>query len=326
MKQSSPDPPEMGDVQPPAWFSAFQQEMGRLLRTPLDMSSGRFRAAVEAYPRALVDDVRNDGPGAITRLELYHEQYWRRLFNTFQEAFPRTARAVGYFWFNALVSHFLVKHPPRSFDLSEVTEGFFSWLVAALDEMVLPGKTNPPASGYRVIETPLREFPPSGTRSAAVHVLGSVAAPWSLVTQALHVDEAERRAFRAAWETPWQPTALERARLREMRLRYAPSFSLLRLDYDVPVGRPLDDKEFSPHKQKTPAHVVILRAPRGMTTYPVDPIFARLLALARGCPLGEALNRTEKALTGALREHWEQSVNGYIDNALSYGFWIGTAT
>lgn len=256
----------------------------------------------------------------------YHEQYWRRLFNTLQEAFPRTARAVGYYWFNALASDFLVTHPLRSFDLADATEGFFSWLTRALDEMHLPDRTERAPGGYRVIETPLRAMPQSVARSSAAKVLGSVAAPWSLVAQALHVDEAERRAFRTAWEPPWQPTASERAGLDAMQMRYAPSFSLLRLDYDLAVGKPSETVAFSSERQKTPVHLVILRSPRGIATYPVDPIFARLLALARGCRLGEAMNRTEKALTGVLREHLGRSKDDYIDRALTNGFWLGAVT
>lgn len=310
---------ETVDVQPPEWFTAYQQEMGRLLRTPLDVHTGQFRAAVEAYPKTLVANVHDDGPGAIARLELYHEQYWRRLFNTFQEVFPRVARVTSYFWFNVLVSHFVVERPPQSFDLANASEGFFAWLTRALDEISPPGKTG----GYRFVETPLRAIPPLGARSHPAMVLGSLNAPWSLVAQALHLDEAERRAFRSVYEPVWNPLANERAKLHVMRIRYASSFSLLRLDYDLPMGKPSDDFVFSTERRKNPEHVVIMRSARGIATYPVDPIFARLLALARVCPLGEAITRTEKALTGALREHLVSFRDTYIDAALNNGFWIG---
>lgn len=323
MTQSPQDASPEVDVQPPAWFTAFQVEMGRLLRTPLNTNHGRFRADVESYPRALVADVQNDAPGASARLELYHEQYWRRLFNTLQEAFSRTSRVMGYFGFNGLASRFLDEHPPTSFDLANVTEGFFSWTMHGLDELCPPGKTEAAQGGYRLIETPLRAIPQSAARSSAVGALGAVAAPWSLVAQALHVDEAERRAVRAIWEPLWNPTVQERARLFEMRPRYAPSFSLLRLDYYLPLGKLPDDAEFVPERRKTPAHVVLVRSSRGIATYPIDPIFARLLALARVCRLGEAQIRTEKALNEALREHLRRSSDAYIDSALKYGFWIG---
>lgn len=314
---------ENADLRPPAWLTAFQNEMGRLLRSPLDKQTGRFRAAVESYPPAFVAAVRDDAPGALARIELYHEQYWRRLFNTLQEAFPRTARAVGYFWFNALASHFLEAHPPQSYDLAQASDGFFVWLMRALDEMVSPSKTDAAPNGYRVIETPLRMMPSLGTRSLAANVLGSVNVPWSLVVQALHLDEAEQRAFRGSCESAWIPTPRERAGLYDIRLRFAPSFSLLRLDYELPVGKPSGNVDFSLERRKTPAHVVILRSARGIATYPVDPIFARLLALARVCRLGEAVTRTEKALTDVLREHLRRSMETYIETSLSNGFWIG---
>ena len=326
MTQSPKDPTEMVDVRPPAWFMAFQREMGQLLRTPLDMSIGRFRAPVESYSQTLVADVHNDVPGALARLELYHEQYWRRLFNTLQEAFPRTARALGYFWFNALASHFLVAHPPQSFDLANAREGFFSWMIRALDEMRPHGKTEDVPGAYRVIETSLQAMPQVGPRSSAAAVLGSVPVPWSLVVQALHVDEAERRAFRASWEPAWNPTAEQRASLYDIRLRYASSFSLLRLDYDLPVGRLSEDMAVSLERRGTPMHVVILRSQRGIAMHPVDPIFARLLALARVSRLGEAVVRTEKALTSTLCEHLRRSMQAYIETCLANGFWIGAAT
>lgn len=310
------------DVRPPAWFTAFQQEMGRLLRTPLDVRTGHFRAAVEAYPKAFVADVHDDGPGAIARIELYHEQVWRRLFTTLQDAFPRVARVTSYYWFNVLATHFLVVRPPRAFDLADASEGFFAWLMHALDEINPPGKTE----GYRLIDTPLQAIPPLGVRSHAAMVLGSLNTPWSLVAQALHLDEAERRAFRAACEPAWSPGANERSKLHSMRLRYATSFSLLRLDYDLPVGKPLDDLALSSKRRKNPAHVVILRSPRGIATYPLDPIFARLLARARVCPLGEAITRTENELIGALREHLVTSIDSYIQAALFNGFWIGVVS
>lgn len=323
MTSSVPDSPEMVDIHPPAWLTTFQREMGQILRTPLDTTTGRFRAVVEAYPPAFVAEVIDDGPGAVPRLQLYHEQYWRRLFNTLQETFPRTARAVGYFWFNALASRFLEMFPPQSYDMANVSEGFFSWTMRALDELSPPNHSEAESGGHRVIDTPLRMLPQSGTRSPAAAVLASVTTPWSFVAQALHVDEAERRAFRATCEPLWNPTARERAELWDRRLRYAPSFSLLRLDYDLPLGKLSEGTTFSSERRKTPTHLVILRSSRAIATHPIDPIFARLLALARINRLGEAMARTEKALPPALREHLRRSMDGYIDTSLTKGYWIG---
>lgn len=308
-------------VKPPEWFTAFQLEMGRLLRTPLAVRKGHFRAAVEDYPQTLVAAVHDDGPGAIARLELYHEQYWRRLFNTFQETFPRTARVVGFYGFNMQAAQFLEAHPPHSYDLANAAEGFFAWVMRALEEINPPGKTE----GYRLVTTPLQSIPPVGERSHAALALGSSSAPWSLIAQALNLDEAERRAFRSVCEPAWTPSAQERTGLRTKRLRYAGSFSLLRLDYELPVGQRADDFVFSTEPRKTPAHVAIVRSPRGVATYPLDPVFARLLALGRVCPLGEAIARTEKALPGPLREHLATSMDGYIDAALGNGFWVGAS-
>ncbi len=309
-------------AQPPAWWTELQRDMGRLLRSPLDTSAGQFRAPVASYARALVAQVRDDAPGVQTRLAVYHEQYWKRLFTTLQGAFPRTAAVRGYFWFNGVASTFLETHPPRGFDLADVSERFFSELMAALGELAgAPTKS----AGYSVIETSLRALSGRAQSSAMASALASVDTPWSLVAQALHLDEAERRAFRAPREPAWCPCPEERARLPEARLRYAASFSLLRLDYDLPTGHGVDSMDGRVARRKTPAHVVLARAPRGIATHAVDPIFARLLTRARRDPLGKAVTQTESALAGPLRDHLHRSLDDYIQVAITSGWWVGAS-
>jgi hypothetical protein len=324
MSQFFSDKPETNDIQPPAWFAEYQEELGQLLRTPLQVVKQQFRAPIEAYSRTFVAQIVNDGPGSLARLALYHEQYWRRLFNTFQSTFPRTAKAIGYFEFNQVALQFLAQHPSQSFDLGNSTDGFFSWLSDALELMISSSKND--SNGYRIIDTPLRSLPKTVDSSATVNTLGSVAAPWSFVLQALSLDEAERRAFRAAWEPLWEPSSSEKMRFRQLRFRYASSFSLLRLDYDLPLGRFSESQELSLERRKTPLHIVILRAQRSLGTYPLDPVFARLLALARNLSWGDAITQTERALPESLRNHLRNSVDTYADRALTRGFWTGIAT
>ena len=321
MSGSNDDDHAPHEAQPPPWWAELQRDMGRLLCTPLDAGSGQFRAPVASYPRALVAQVRDDAPGVIARLALYHEQYWKRLFSTLQTSFPRTAAVMGYFRFNGVVAAYLRRNPPRTFDLSDVGERFFPELSAALDTLAAG---HPKTTGYRLIEKPLRVLSGSAASAPLDGALGSVDAPWSLVAQALHLDEAERRAFRAPREPIWDPSPEERARLRDARLHYATSFSLLRLDYDLPTG-PVEGMDGHVPRRKTPKHVALARAPRGITAQIVDPIFARLLSRARLGSLGEAITQTESALAGSLRDHLHHSLDEYIHVALTSGFWVGAA-
>ena len=327
MSRREEDVCEPVNAEPPAWWTELQAEMGRLLRTPLDSSQGRFRAPVEEYSLAFVAAVRNEAPGVNARLALYHEQYWRRLFTTIQTAFPRTASVIGHFWFNGLVSRYLEMHPPRGFDLSDVGERFFPALMAALEPLAALGVGSglgKESAGYRVIEDSLRTLQQRCVHeSPMAGIFRSVDAPWSLVTQALHLDEAERRAFRATGEAVWSPSPEERARLRDSRLRYAGSFSLLRLDYELPLSQALDGLDHDAPRRKTPMQVVVVRGKIGVATQVVDPVFARLLARGRLVPLGEAVAQTESALQGSLREHLHRSLDDYIRVALTNGWWVG---
>lgn len=324
MSQSNDDgdDSEPRGAAPPPWWTELQEELGKLLCAPLDASSGRFRAPVAAYPRALVAEVRDEAPGVHERLALYHEQYWKRLFTTLQGSFPRAAAVMGYFQFNGVASRFLGMYPPRSFDLADVSERFFEEVSAALDALA---SGHAKTAGHRLIETPLRALSGSAPGATLAGDLGSVEAPWSLVAQALHLDEAERRAFRAAREPIWQPSPEERARLPEARLRYAASFSLLRLDYNLPTGPVTGSMDGRVARGKAPAHVVLVRAPRGVAAQIIDPIFARLLTRARLGLFGDAVKQTEGALAAPLREHLHRSLDEYIDTALSRGFWVGAA-
>jgi hypothetical protein len=113
--------------------------------------------------------------------------------------------------------------------------------------------------------------------------------------------------------------------LPEARLKYAASFSLLRLDYELPTGPVTGAMDGRVARTKAPAHVVLVRAPRGVAAQTIDPIFARLLSRARLGLFGDAVKQTESALAAPLRDRLHRSLDGYIDIALSRGFWVGAA-
>lgn len=88
------------------WLADFQAEFGNAIRTPLDRSTGTLTAITKG--------------GMAT----YNRQYWFRLFEVMQEAYPRTAKALGYWAFNAHAARFLEANPPKSWNLDDVPHGF----------------------------------------------------------------------------------------------------------------------------------------------------------------------------------------------------------
>lgn len=152
---------------PPPWLSELQADLGALLRSPLDPSSGTFRAPVEAYDPALVAQIAAGvGVGPATprdRIAVYHRQGWVRLFDGLQKAWPRSARVLGYWRFNQVVSRHLAENPPAHNDLDRAADG---------------------------LEGPLR-----------------AAGDAELLAEAVTADAAERRATLAAWVGLWAPPA-----------------------------------------------------------------------------------------------------------------------
>jgi hypothetical protein len=309
---------------PPEWWRSLQSDLSALLAVPLVSDGGAFRPRTDAYAPSVVGAIVDDGPGAIARLALYHEQIWRRFFNALQGSFPRVARVMGAFHFNRAASLFLEQCPPQGVDLADIGVGFFPWLETQLDAIAPRAVAARPA---RLVETPLRELvperPPKDLPLGSV--MGALEAPWSLLSQALRFDEAERRAFRAPREPRWQPTPNQRARLSKMRVVYASSFSLVRLDYILPSSGARDELDARAPRSKTPVHWVVVRTDSGVATFVVDPLFARLLARAADEPLGDAVEAVSQAASGPLREHFVANLERYLERAIDTGCWIGAA-
>jgi len=113
----------------PGWLAEFQAHFGDVVRTPLDRSSGTLRATPDRYDAVMTRDAR-DGPRApgAARLAVYNRQYWFRLFEVLQAAFPLTARLLGYWTFNGHAGRFLLQVPPRGWDIEAAGLGFVPFL------------------------------------------------------------------------------------------------------------------------------------------------------------------------------------------------------
>ncbi|MBM4282504.1 MAG: DUF2063 domain-containing protein [Deltaproteobacteria bacterium] len=333
-------------VAPPAWWQALQDDFGAFLRSPLRDDGGRFRADA-ADTAKLLACVKDDEPGAAARLALYHAQYWMRLFHVLQQAFPRTAGVVGPFTFNRLASAFLVQTPPRGFDLEDIARNFHPALQGTLEALVRP--TQRSASPQGVIEESLSALltrvPAAALTVPAWHGLLSLDLPWSMLAQALALDEACRRAFDAPATSAWAIGDDDIAAIMASRVgvRMAPSLSIVRVDWDLDVDGVMPPTsgnavanaatdarataQSSPprsRRRQTARHHVVVHRIDGVSHGTVDAVFARVLARLRRERFRDLRVHFEQKLPTGADGHLQQAFAGYARRAAALGWWIGT--
>jgi hypothetical protein len=276
--------------------------MGEVLASPLVIQRGTFCVPPVPVADSHMKAVVERAPGASARLAVYREQMWKRLFVTLQGAFPRTTRILGAHRFNRAVMAVLSHHRRESRDLGDVTEPVHGALTLALGA---PGPADRP-------------------ETAAVRaILAENDADPAPLLACARLDEAERRAFRAAVLEPrvaptdgWETLAAHRAAL-------APSFSLVRVEHDVVSVERV--REGHAAALRAPVHVSVVARSSGVVVRLIDPVFARLLAHASVLTLGEALARTRGALDGRLAAHLDRMRDEYLRDAFAHGFWTGLA-
>lgn len=339
----------MSEAIPPRWWQTLEADFATFLRTPLRDDGGRFHSGPDAAAKLLPRVSSDEHVGAGRRLALYHEQYWMRLFHVLQQAFPRTCRVLGAFTFNRLASAFLVAQSPRGFDLNDIPRAFHPALQTALDVLVPNGERATAPHGV-MLETVAARVAQIGPHSLPVPtwaaVLRRVALPWSMLAQALSLDEACRRAFEAPASRPWAVTDADIDALTASRARVvvAPSFSIVRVDWAIDIdglamppgsnaaanaaAEDTEDTEDtgtppSPVRHTPALHHVVVHHPEGVRHGVVDAVLARILARVRREDF-HALQRhvAEKFPPGAV-EHLQQSFAAYARLAAAQGWWIG---
>lgn len=331
---------------PPAWWQTLEADFAAFLRTPLRDDGGRFHSGPDAAASLLPRVSSDDDVGAARRLALYHEQYWMRLFHVLQQAFPRTCRVLGAFTFNQLASAFLVAQGPRGFDLDDLARAFHPALLAALDILVPAGEraTTPHGVIHDAVAARMARIESHRLPVPAwAPVLHRVPLPWSMLAQALSLDEACRRAFDASASRPWAIADADIDALMASRARVvvAPSFSIVRVDWAIDIdglamppggnaaanaaAEEADDTGTTPGPIRcTPAlHHVVVHHPDGVRHGVVDAVLARILARLRREDF-HALQRhvAEKFPPGAV-EHLQHSFAAYARLAAAQGWWVG---
>lgn len=284
----------------PPWLEAFQASFSKLLRTPLDRSTGQLRAPERTYDAELCDAVLASSMlTAPERLAVYHRQYWFRLFNTLQDEYPTATCVLGAWSFNAAASGFLLAHPPRGCDLARAADGFADYLEAALPEQGLslgPGRP---------------------------------VVPKRAIVQAARLDDAHRTVFRAPEQPAFELAAADGERLARQRLAWSPCVVLLQLDRPLIQLRDAAsaDREVAQPLPAAfpdgPRWLVVCRTPTGYARAWLEPLQAKLMLLLRDKPLVEALGYLERDVAPEAREALARDTQRWLATGVRFGFWTG---
>ncbi len=274
----------------PSWLADLQARFGNTLRTPLDRTSGTLTATPATYDAALVAEVGSE------RLAVYNRQYWFRLFGVLHDAFPLTARLVGYWAFNEHAGAYLAAHPPRTWDLDDVPAGFADFFVARATANVTTAATGASADAVRI-------------------------------------DAAYREVFRAPPVTAFHPSADDAARLLDSRLVPSPAVAFVREHFPLlelrrqalALGADSSTRLAVPPPLPTPRDWAIVRGESGTTSILLEPREAELLGLLAAHPVGEALARLESACPESERAALPAATQRWLARSVQLGFWTSLA-
>lgn len=273
----------------PAWLAELQAGFGQVIRTPLDRSTGTLRAATASYRDDFVREIADSAFGdAASRLAVYNRQYWFRLFTVLQASFPLTARLFGYWAFNEVATRFLLAHPPASWDLERMPDGFEGFVAEEhARDPALVEAARLDAAWRRVFAAPtVRPYRPTTADAARLFTSRLLLSPAvALVTESFPLVALRHRLASERAETPAaRPPALER-----------------------------------------PAWWALVGEPGGVRHVPLEPREAELFALLDALPLGEALARVEASCSDDERRGLPERARGWLARSVQLGFFSGLA-
>ncbi|MGA7123222.1 MAG: DNA-binding domain-containing protein [Polyangiaceae bacterium] len=276
----------------PEWLAEFQRRFGDVIRTPLDRTTGTLTVASSSYdPRVVADALDGSAVAGADRLAVYNRQYWLRLFDVLQSAFPLTSRLVGYWRFNDYAARFIFETPPRGWDIDDAADGFEAFFEKRL--------------GCR----------DAGERRALV--------------ESARLDAAWRHVFRAPKTHPFRPSAADAARLLDSRLVLSPgvaiveeTFPLLELRKEVLADRSEKRMAIPPALPSSRAWALV-RKDDGILQVPLEPREAELFALLGNFSVREALARLERMCCAEERARLPANAQAWLARSVERDFWIG---
>ncbi len=275
----------------PAWLEDFQARFGAVLRTPLDRAKGTLAATPERYDSRTADETCAAASGSgPERLAVYNRQYWFRLFEVLQSAFPLTCRLVGHWWFNDYAARFLLARPPCGWDVDGVPDRFEAWFASELD-----------AEGHV-------------DREALV--------------DAARIDAAFRSVFRAPSLTPFRPSVEDAARLLDARLLPSPAVAIVEerrplLDLRRRILGETSEARVALPPLFDPRAVAIVRTDQGTAEIPLEAREAELFSLLRAHAVRDALGRLEDACPPPERGELPSKTRAWLARSVHLGFWVG---
>ena len=273
----------------PAWLGELQARFGAAIRTPLERASGTLIAPLSAYDPRLVQALGGASARAAERLAVYNRQYWFRLFDALQNAFPLTARLFGYWSFNDYAARFLLARPPRGWNIDEVPTGFDAFLADVLE-----------------CEDPSRRR--------------------GLIESA-RIDAAWRAVFAAEKVPAFRPSDADASRLLDAQL--VPSEAVRFVEEHRPLVdlRRVLAREPSTGALELPSPLLhsrwwaIAGAGDGVALLPLETREAQLLTLLGRLSVRSALALLEQACTPEERAHLPERTRAWLARSVAAGFW-----
>jgi hypothetical protein len=273
----------------PAWLADLQARFGAVIRTPLDRSTGTLTAQPLAYDSRIVESVQGRCTGGAGRLAVYNRQYWFRLFDILQSAFPLTARLLGYWSFNDYAARFVSVRPPRGWNIDDIPSGFDAFLADVVD------------------------CADASHRKALV--------------EAARIDMAWREAFAAPRTPAFRPSDADAARLLDAHLvpspalriveEHRPLVDLRRALLRDPGTASLELPPALPHSRWW----ALVGTGDGVAAMPLEPREAELLVLLGERSVRAALSHLEHACSGEERARLPERARVWLARSVAGGFW-----
>ena len=302
----------------PAWLEELEARFGAVIRTPLDRATGTLTATPALYDAQVLGEAL-DGPKAsgANRLAVYNRQYWFRLFEVLQAAFPLTTRLLGHWSFNDYAGRFLLAHPPHGWDLDRAPDGFETFLSASLDDSEVATREALIENSEAQQSDSRRSL--SGARGAEPHVL----------IESARIDVAWRGVFGAPRVTPYKPSPSDAARLLDARLTPSPAVAFVEEHWPLLELRKTVRDDTSETPVALPTRLpharwwALVRRDEGMGQLPLAPREAELFTLLSSHTVADALGLLERACTDEERAALPAKTQAWLARSVELDFWVG---
>jgi hypothetical protein len=275
----------------PAWLADFQARFGAVIRTPLDRSRGTLSAQPLAYDSRIVESAHGRSDGGAGRLAVYNRQYWFRLFDILQSAFPLTARLLGYWSFNDYAARFVSVRAPRGWNIDDIP------------------------SGFDVFFDDVLECTDASRRKALV--------------ESARIDMAWREAFAAPSTPPFRPSDVDASRLLDAHLLPSPSVRIVEEHWplvDLRRALPREPGTVSielPPLLRRSRWWAIVGTGDGVAAMPLEPREAELLVLLGQRSVRAALSQLEHACSDEERARLPERARVWLARSVACSFWSG---